>query len=169
MRLSESLLPEFDNEMANTRKTLERVPHDNPDWKPHEKSMAMGGLATHLSNIPTWAVYSIAEDSLDLAPGGKPLPPTELLTSREKLLQTFDKNVTEARAAIAGASDEEFFKPWSLQSNGNTILTMPKMAVLRNFVMNHLIHHRAQLGVYLRLNDIPVPSIYGPSADENPF
>lgn len=169
MALSESLLPEFDNEMRNTRKTLERVPHDNPDWKPHEKSMAIGGLATHLSNIPTWAVYSIAQDSLDLAPGGKPLPATELLTSKEKLLQAFDDNVAKARAAIAGASDDEFFKPWSLLSNGNTILTMPKMAVLRNFVMNHLIHHRAQLGVYLRLNDIPVPSIYGPSADENPF
>jgi len=169
MGLRESLLPEFDNEMANTRKTLERVPHDNPDWKPHEKSMAIGGLATHLSNIPTWAVYSIAQDSLDLAPGGKPLPPTERLTSTEKLLQVFDENVAKARAAIAGASDEEFLKPWSLMSNGNTIMTMPKMVVLRNFVMNHLIHHRAQLGVYLRLNDIPVPSIYGPSADENPF
>lgn len=169
MGLSESLLPEFDNEMANTRKTLERVPHDKPDWKPHEKSTAIGGLATHLCNIPTWAVYTIDQDSLDLAPGGKPLPPAELLTSQEKLLTTFDANVAKARAAIAGATDGEFFKPWSLMTNGNTILTMPKIAVLRNFVMNHLIHHRAQLGVYLRLNDIPVPSIYGPSADENPF
>jgi uncharacterized damage-inducible protein DinB len=169
MGLSESLLPEFDNEMANTRKTLERVPHDNPDWKPHEKSMAIGGLATHLSNIPTWAVYTIDQDALDLAPEGKPLPHAKLLTSQEALLSTFDVNVAKARAAIAGADDAEFFKPWSLQSNGNTILTMPKIAVLRNFVMNHLIHHRAQLGVYLRLNDIPVPSIYGPSADENPF
>jgi uncharacterized damage-inducible protein DinB len=169
MGLSESLLPEFDNEMANTRKTLERVPHDRPDWKPHEKSTAIGGLATHLSNIPTWAVYTIGQDSLDLAPEGKPLPPAELLTSKEALLTTFDANVAKARAAIAGATDAEFFKPWSLMTNGNTILTMPKIAVLRNFVMNHLIHHRAQLGVYLRLNDIPVPSIYGPSADESPF
>jgi uncharacterized damage-inducible protein DinB len=169
MGLSKSLLPEFDNEMANTRKTLERVPDGKSDWKPHEKSMAMGGLATHLSNIPTWAVYTIDQDSLDLAPGGKPLPPAEMAKSQAELLATFDANAAKARAAIAGASDADLFKPWSLMSNGNTILTLPKIAVLRNFVMNHLIHHRAQLGVYLRLNDIPVPSIYGPSADENPF
>jgi uncharacterized damage-inducible protein DinB len=169
MAISDALLPEFDNEMKNTRKTLERVPDGRSDWKPHEKSTAMGGLATHLSNIPTWAVYTIDQDSLDLAPGGKPLPATKPAESQSELLATFDDNVAKARAAIAGASDEELFKPWSLMSNGNTILTMPKVAVLRNFVLNHLIHHRAQLGVYLRLNDIPVPSIYGPSADENPF
>ena len=169
MGLSESLLPEFDNEMVGTRKTLERVPDDKSDWKPHEKSMAMGGLATHLSNIPTWANFTIDQDSLDLAPGGKPMPPMELAKSNEELLATFDANVAKARAAIAGASDAELFKPWSLMTNGNTIMTMPKIVVLRNFVMNHLIHHRAQLGVYLRLNDLPVPSIYGPSADESPF
>ncbi|MGH9930811.1 MAG: DinB family protein [Pyrinomonadaceae bacterium] len=169
MALSESLLPEFDNEMAGTRKTLERVPYDKFDWKPHEKSMAMGGLATHLSNIPTWAIYTIGQDSLDLAPGGKPMPPMEIARSQAELLTTFDTNVMKARAAIASASDAELFKLWSLMSNGKTMLTMPKIVVLRNFVMNHLIHHRAQLGVYLRLNDIPVPSIYGPSADENPF
>jgi uncharacterized damage-inducible protein DinB len=97
------------------------------------------------------------------------LPPAELAKSQTELLANFDNNAAKARAAIAGASDEELFKPWSLFSNGNKILTMPKIAVLRSFVMNHMIHHRAQLGVYLRLNDIPVPSIYGPSADENPF
>ena len=169
MAISESLLPEFDHEMANTRKTLERVPDGKSDWKPHDKSMAMGGLATHLSNIPTWAVYTIAQDSLDLAPGGEPLPPTPIAGSQAELLANFDENVAKARAAIAGASDAELFKPWTLMTNGNTILTLPKVAVLRSFVMNHLIHHRAQLGVYLRLNDIPVPSIYGPSADESPF
>jgi uncharacterized damage-inducible protein DinB len=169
MALSESLLPEFDQEMTNTRKTLERVPLNRFDWKPHEKSMAMGSLATHLSNIPTWAVFTIDQDSLDLAPGGVSLPPTELAKSEEDLLATFDTNVAKARAAIAGAADPDFFKPWSLMSNGNTLLTLPKIAVLRSFVMNHLIHHRAQLGVYLRLNDIAVPSIYGPSADESPF
>jgi len=169
MGLSESLLPEFDNEMANTRKTLERVPLEKFDWKPHEKSTAMGGLATHLSNIPTWAGHTIDQDSLDLAPGGKPLPPIERAKSQAELLATFDGNVAKARAAIADASDAELFKPWSLMMNGNTMLTLPKIAVLRSFVMNHLIHHRAQLGVYLRLNDIAVPSIYGPSADENPF
>ncbi|SRR6266545_4894949 len=169
MGLSESLLPEFDHEMANTRKTLERVPHGKFDWKPHQKSMAMGGLATHLSNIPTWAVYTIDQDSLDLAPGGEPLPHAELAKSETELLALFDTNAAKARAAIAGARDAELFKPWKLLSNGNTILTLPKIAVLRSFVMNHMIHHRAQLGVYLRLNDIPVPPIYGPSADESPF
>ena len=169
MGLSESLLPEFDNEMVGTRKTLERVPVDKSDWKPHEKSAAMGGLATHLCNIPTWVMYTIEQDSLDLAPGGQPLPQMEMAKSNAELVATFDANVAKARAAIAGASDVELFKPWSLMSNGKVLMTLPKIAVLRSFVMNHLIHHRAQLGVYLRLNDIPVPSIYGPSADESPF
>jgi uncharacterized damage-inducible protein DinB len=169
MSIAKSLLPEFDNEMAATRKTLERVPDGKFDWKPHQKSTAMGGLATHLSNIPTWAVYAIEQDSLDLAPGGKPMPLMSVAESQRELLSTFDANIQRARAAIAGASDEELMKPWSLQRAGNTLLTVPKAAVLRNFVLNHIIHHRAQLGVYLRLNDIPVPSIYGPSADESPF
>ena len=169
MALKDALLPEFDHEMANTRKTLERVPDDKLDWKPHSKSMAMGGLATHLSNLPTWANYTIARDSLDLAPEGKPLPSAPAVKSRSELLEVFDSNVAKARAAIAGASDEDLFKPWTLQHNGKQILTLPKVAVLRSFVMNHNIHHRAQLGVYLRLNDIPVPSIYGPSADEGAF
>lgn len=169
MALSDALLPEFDLEMANTRKTLERVPDDKFDWKPHEKSTAMGGLATHLSNIPTWANYTIDQDSLDLAPGGVPLPGATPAKSNAELLETFDSNVAKARAAIAGASDEDLFKGWALQRAGNTIMTLPKMAVLRGFVMSHIIHHRAQLGVYLRLNDIPVPPIYGPSADEGAF
>ena len=169
MALSDALLPEFDMEMANTRKTLERVPTDKLDWTPHAKSMTMGGLATHLSNIPSWTNYTIDQDSLDLAPGGVPMPQATLVTSNEELLKTFDDNVVKARAAIASASDGELFKTWSLQRDGNTLMTLPKVAVLRGFVMNHNIHHRAQLGVYLRLNDIPVPSIYGPSADENPF
>jgi uncharacterized damage-inducible protein DinB len=169
MGLSESLLPEFDYEMANTRKTLERVPLDRSEWKPHEKSTTMGGLATHLTNIPMWAIYTMDQDSLDLAPGGVPLPAAEVAKSQTELLALFDANTTKARAAIAGASDADFFKPWTLLSNGKTLMTMPKIAVLRGFIMSHMIHHRAQLGVYLRLNDIPVPSIYGPSADENPF
>jgi uncharacterized damage-inducible protein DinB len=168
MAISESLLPEFDHEMANTRKTLERVPDDKFDWKPHEKSMAMGALATHLANLASWGSLTVESDSFDLAPGGQPAKEPSF-NSGTDLLAAFDENIAKARSAIAGASDQELFKPWSLLSNGNTILTMPKVAVLRSFVMNHLIHHRAQLGVYLRLNDIAVPSIYGPSADENPF
>jgi uncharacterized damage-inducible protein DinB len=166
MAISDALLPEFDHEMANTRKTLERVPDDKFGWKPHEKSFALGDLATHIGNLPSWAALTINQDSFDMAPEGKPIkvPPAG---SREEILESFDKNIAAARAAIAGASDEELFKPWSLLSGGNKIFSLPRVAVLRSFVMNHIIHHRAQLGVYLRLNDIPVPSIYGPSADEN--
>src|SRR5262245_47576088 len=166
MSISASLLPEFDQEMTNTRKALERVPDDKFDWKPHEKSMALGGLATHLANLPGWTVFTINQDSLDIAPPGEEPFRVEQKKSRQEILEDFDKNVTVARAAIAGASDEVMLKPWSLLSGGNTVLTLPKIAVLRSFVMNHIIHHRGQFTVYLRLNDIPVPSIYGPSADE---
>ncbi len=168
MSISQALLPEFDHEMANTRKTLERVPDDKFDWTPHTKSFAMGPLATHLANLPSWGSLTIGSDSFDMNPGGVPMKQPEL-TSREEVLSMFDQNAAATRAAIEGASDEELFKPWTLLSDGHTVLTMPKVAVLRSFVMNHMIHHRAQLGVYLRLNDIPVPSIYGPSADESAF
>jgi uncharacterized damage-inducible protein DinB len=166
MALADALLPEFDHEMANTRKTLERVPEDRFDYKPHEKSWAMGGLATHVANLARWPLYVLGRDSLDIAPPGEgPLKVPPAASSAE-LLETFDANVAASREAIAGASDEHMLSPWSLLKGGNTVLTMPRAAVLRSFVMNHLIHHRAQLGVYLRLNDLPVPSIYGPSADE---
>ncbi|MEA2174561.1 MAG: hypothetical protein QOD00_2153 [Blastocatellia bacterium] len=166
MSLSEMLLPEFEHEMANTRKTLERVPDDKLDWKPHEKSMTFRSLATHLANLPTWVSHSINLDEMDIAPvGAGPMRATPV-NSHEEALETFDKNLNAAREAIAGASDEHLLKPWSLLSGGKTVLTLPRVGVLRSFVMNHNIHHRAQLGVYLRLNDIPVPSIYGPSADE---
>jgi len=166
MSISASLLPEFDQEMANTRKALERIPDDKFDWKPHEKSWAMGGLATHLANLPIWTVYTINQDSLDLAPPGGGSFRVEEKGSRREILEDFDKNVAAARDAIAGASDEEMLKPWTLLKGGVTLMTLPKIAVLRSFVMNHIIHHRGQFTVYLRLNDVPVPSIYGPSADE---
>ena len=169
MAISEVLLPEFDQEMASARRTLERVPGDKFDWRPHEKSGTMLWLAGHLANIPTWATMTIGQDEMDLSPGGESPPTPEPPANVEALLATFDKNVTAARAAIAGVSDEELMKTWTLLQNGKAMLTMPKVAVLRTFVMNHLIHHRAQLGMYLRLNDLPVPSIYGPSADENPM
>ena len=166
MSISASLLPEFDQEMANTRKALERVPDEKLDWKPHEKSMSMGGLATHLANLPIWTVFTINQDSLDLEPPGGGSFRAEEKRSRREILEDFDKNVTAARDAVAGASDEELLKPWSLLKGGVTLMTLPKIVVLRSFVMNHVIHHRGQFTVYLRLNDVPVPSIYGPSADE---
>lgn len=169
MRISEMILTEFDNEMAGTRKTLERVPDDRLDWKPHAKSTTMGGLATHLANLPTWAVHTLKRDSLDIAPVGQPPLRVEPARSRQEVLERFDKAVEDARAAINEASNEELMQPWSLLSGGKTVMTLPRLGVLRGLVMNHTIHHRAQLGVYLRLNEIPVPSIYGPSADEAPF
>ena len=162
MPLNQALLPEFDHEMANTRKSLERVPDDKLAWKPHQKSMTMGGLATHLATINHWADAIVGQDSFDVTNA----PRTPELKSKTELLGAFDKNAASARKAIAGASDEHLMKPWSLISGGKPVFTMPRIAVLRSFIMNHSIHHRAQLGVYLRMNDVPVPSIYGPSADE---
>jgi uncharacterized damage-inducible protein DinB len=166
MTISETLLPEFDQEMGNTRKTLERVPDDRFDWKPHPKSMPMGNLANHLATIPNWASITVNTDSLDLAPPDGSEYPREIATSQKQLLELFDRKTAEARAAIAGTTDEHLMKPWSLLMGGKTMMTLPRAAVLRSFVMNHTIHHRAQLGVYLRLNDISVPGMYGPSADE---
>jgi uncharacterized damage-inducible protein DinB len=122
----------------------------------------MGELATHLATIPMWGQVTIQQDSVDV--GG--YPPSEPVRTRKELLERFDQHVSETRAALAAADDARLMAPWSLLSSGLTMFTMPRIAVLRNFVMNHMIHHRAQLGVYLRLNDVPVPAIYGRSADE---
>lgn len=166
MAIKDSILPEFDREMDNTRKTLERVPEGKGDWAPHEKSMKMGRLAGHIAELSGWPTTIIGQDLLDFRPpGGAPMQPL-VMTSRKQLMEAFDKHVAAARGAIAGASDETLLKPWTLLSAGKTIFTMPRIAALRAFVMNHIVHHRAQLGVYLRLNNVAVPSIYGPSADE---
>jgi len=165
MTIAQQLLPEFDKEMGTTRRMLERLPNEKWDWRPHPKSSTMGWLAGHLSNLPTWANHAIELDRLDIAPEGKPLR-NPSIAYREKVLENFDRNVAAARAAINGANDQHLAEGWTLISNGHPIFTLPRAAVLRSFVMNHMIHHRAQLGVYLRLNDIPVPATYGPSADE---
>jgi uncharacterized damage-inducible protein DinB len=161
-RISQSLLPEFDHEMQTTRRTLERVPEDKFGWKPHDKSMTLGGLATHLATINHWTQAVFSMDSFDVATA----PPTQEIKSRDQLLKTFDENVATARHAISGASDTDMMKPWSLVAAGKTMFTLPRVAVVRSFLLNHGIHHRGQLSVYLRLNNVPVPSIYGPSADE---
>jgi uncharacterized damage-inducible protein DinB len=166
MKISESVLPEFDQEMANTRKVLERVPYEKSDWKPHPKSFSFGGLATHIATMPDWGKLTMETDSFDYAPPGAPPYQAPTFASNQELLDAFDKGVAETRAAITAAEDSKFLSPWTLMAGGHTILTMPRIAVLRSFVMNHTIHHRAQLGVYLRLNDIPVPALYGPTADE---
>jgi uncharacterized damage-inducible protein DinB len=165
MGLGSSMLPEYDHEMAGTRKTLERVPEDRLAWRPHPKSMTLGALASHVANVPSWTVPTIEEASLDVAPGGVPLRQEEM-ASRKALLEHFDRHVAAGRAALASASDETLRAPWSLLADGKTHFTLPRVAVLRSFVLNHNVHHRAQLGVYLRMLDVPVPGPYGPSADE---
>jgi uncharacterized damage-inducible protein DinB len=166
MALSEALLSEYDQEMAGTRKTLERVPEAKFSWKPHDKSGTMLWLAGHLANLPEWAVYTIQQDSLDMAPNGVQMPPPPAPKSPTELLEMFDKNRAAGRKAIAGASDAHLHTPWTLMANGKVFFTMPKIECLRTWVFNHNVHHRAQLGVYLRLNNIAVPALYGPSADE---
>lgn len=166
MALRDGLLAQFDHEMVGTRKTLERVPEGKADWAPHPKSMKMARLAGHLAELPGWAVETINRDSLDVRPaGGSPFQPL-IMISRKLLLEEFDKKAAAGRAAIAGASDERLLAPWTLLAGGQTIFSLLRLAVLRSFVISHIIHHRAQLGVYLRMNDVPVPSLYGPSADE---
>jgi uncharacterized damage-inducible protein DinB len=167
MPIAASMLPEFDHEMENTRKTLERIPMEKPDWKPHEKSMPMGRLAVHVATLPTWAVETINRDSLDIAPPGGPRYELPAAKTREELMALFDESAAKARAALAEASDEHLMKPWTFLVGGKPVFTLTRIAVLRGTVMNHLIHHRAQLGVYLRLNNLPVPPLYGPSADES--
>jgi uncharacterized damage-inducible protein DinB len=166
MAINQSLLGEFDHEMASTRKSLERVPDGKFDWKPHNKSMSMGALATHIASILHWGKLTLETPNFDVhPPGGQQVRQPEL-KSKAEVLAFFDKSVPEARAAIAAASDQSLMTPWTLLNGGKTVFTMPRVGVLRSMIMNHMIHHRAQLGVYLRLNDVPVPSIYGPSADE---
>jgi uncharacterized damage-inducible protein DinB len=166
MKISETLLPEFDQEMANTRKVLERVPAAKFSWKPHPKSFELGALSAHLANMADWAELTLTSDSFDYAPPGAPPYETPKFTSTEDLVAAFDKSIAKARTALAAADDSQMMAPWSLMAGGNVVMTMPRAAVVRTFVMNHIIHHRAQLTVYLRLNDIPVPGLYGPSADE---
>jgi uncharacterized damage-inducible protein DinB len=166
MPISQALLPEFDHEMATTRRVLERVPEGNYDWKPHEKSMTIGRLAGHVAELPGWVPVTLEREKFDMATDGAQFP-SLTASSRKSLLEAFDKNVATARKAIAAASDEQFMKNWSLIHQGKPVFTMPRAAVLRSFTLSHIIHHRGQLSVYLRLNNVPVPSIYGPSADEN--
>lgn len=166
MSIAQSLLPEFDMEMASTRTTLARLPEDKLDWTPDPKSMPLGRLAAHVAEMPGWAVLTLKQDGLDFAEGGY-VP--AVATSAADAVRILDENVKAAREAIASTTDEEFMKPWTLRAGDQIFFTMPKIAVLRGMVMNHTIHHRGQLTVYYRLNGVPVPALYGPSADEPGF
>lgn len=167
MSIGQMMAMEYEMECAGTRKALERLPDDKLGWKPHEKSMTMGQLACHLAEAPGWMNVTIEQDSFDVAPpGGPEYKPTQL-HSRQEILDLFDKNVAKAKDALAKANDADMMKPWALLKGGQKMFAMPRVAVVRSFVLNHNIHHRAQLGVYLRMNNIPVPGHYGPSADES--
>jgi uncharacterized damage-inducible protein DinB len=165
MAIAESLIPEFNNEMKTTRSLLERVPEDKADWKPHQKSMSLGKLSIHLATLPSLAIRALNGTEMDMNPPGGPafVPPS--FESLSRTLELFDKNEADVREALSNTSDAELMTEWALKNGGATIFAMPRVAVLRSIVMNHLIHHRGQLSVYLRLLDVPLPSIYGPSAD----
>ena len=167
MKMTDLFLAELEREAVPTRRTLERVPEGRNDWKPHEKSMPLGYLASLVAKLPSWAAMTIKQDELDLgAPGAYNQQNPE--TNRE-LLQTFEDAVVQAREALASTTDEHLLTSWRLLVGGKVVSEQPRHVVLRDAVFNHLAHHRGQLTVYLRLNGVPVPSIYGPSADERPY
>jgi uncharacterized damage-inducible protein DinB len=156
------LLAEFDREMATTRKLLERVPFEKAAWSPHAKSMALGKLALHVATLPSMGTNVLEKDSLSFS-GPRQQPE---IASTADLLLFFDKNIAAARTALERATDEDLAKPWTLQFNDKVIFNGPRIVALRSLMISHIIHHRAQLGVYLRLNDVAIPGSYGPSADE---
>jgi uncharacterized damage-inducible protein DinB len=164
--ISQSLLSEYDQEMANTRRMLERVPEGRGDFRPHPKSYSLARLAGHVAEMPFWAVMTLTQDELDLRPGGVAPFEAYTFTTQAEALAMFDQHAAKARTMLEGTSDEAMMRSWTLKDNGRVVFAIPRIAVLRSFVMNHMIHHRAQLGVYLRMNDVPVPGVYGPSADE---
>ena len=164
MALTDLLLPEFDHEMAVTRRVLERVPLQDADWKPHPKSMSLGELATHLAYVPTWMRVTLRGDGYEMSGDAGERHAVPRTTA--ELLAAFDRHTTEARQILAAASDAEMMAPWTLRAGEHVVFTQPRAGVLRGFILSHLVHHRGQMTVYLRLRDVPVPSVYGPSADE---
>jgi uncharacterized damage-inducible protein DinB len=165
MTIAEILLQDYDIEISNTRRTLERVPEDKPDWVPHPKSMKMGKLAMHCASLPIFGYYILEDDGMDMANSKRPQSDFTF-TTREACLQRLDESSAKCRAAIAKASDDRLTTLWKFSFGEHLISHNPRSMVFRTMCFAHLVHHTAQLGVYLRLNDIPVPGLYGPSADE---
>jgi uncharacterized damage-inducible protein DinB len=168
MKLTDLFSEELAREGAITRRTIERIPEGRDDWKPHEKSMPLGRLAMLVSTMPSWITMMLQKDEFDLNPPGGGSSFAQRLETRKDLLDALDKGVNDARAALTNASEEQLMKPWRLLVAGNVVSEKPRHVVLRDTI-NHLAHHRGQLTVYLRMNEVPVPSIYGPSADEQRF
>ena len=166
MSKAQVMLEQFEQEAAGTRKALERVPFDKADWAPHEKSMTLGRLAGHIAEMGAWGASILTSDEFDMAPAdGEPYK-SPVHESTDDILATFDQGVSAVEAALPGVTDEAWAEHWSLKSGGEELLGGPRGALFGNLVINHVIHHRGQLTVYLRLCDVPVPGMYGPSADE---
>jgi uncharacterized damage-inducible protein DinB len=165
MAFADNFLPEFDHEMTTTRSLLERVPFEHAAWKPHAKSTGLGDLASHIANLAGFGDMIVNAEFRDfIGPDGQPQRPM-VYDNTTDLLAAFDANVAKSRSAIQGLPDDKLGTPWTLRAGSQVIFTLPRAAVLRSMLMNHMIHHRGQLSVYLRLNDVPLPSIYGPTAD----
>jgi len=166
MSMAEFLVGEFDHECGSTRRVLERVPGDQAAWQPHPKSKSLGELANHIAGLPVWVGRVMQTPEYDFLAPGAPTPGIRPWESKEALMAKFDKNVADARAQMLAASDAKLMEMWSLKSASDVIFTLPRVAALRSMVFSHSIHHRGQLTVYLRLKDVPVPGVYGPTADE---
>lgn len=165
MSFSEMILPEFEEEMKNTRKMIECVPDGKFDYQPHPKSMTLGRLATHVAEIPGWVASAVDVAELSMEPGHEPA----IAKTQAELLEKFDKGVAVAREKIRATSDKHWAETWTFKYAGQTIISMPRSQVMRSTILNHLVHHRAQLGVFLRLNNVAIPGMYGPSADDPAF
>ena len=162
MSIAQQIWQELEQESVATRKVLERMPSDKFDWAPHEKSLTLGRLAEHVADLPEWLVMTLNQDSLDVSDAPKP----ESAVNADQLVAIFDKKMAAAKAVLDNTPDATFEENWKMTMGDTVLIDLPKGRVLRRWVLNHIVHHRAQLTVYLRLNDIPVPAVYGSSADE---
>lgn len=161
------LLPEYDHETSTTRRLLERIPAAAFGWKPHDRSMPLGSLATHVADLPRWIGVVMTRESCDVA--DESMQSKCPVTSTQQLLRLFDDNVAAARVQLVAARDGVLAEPWTLKRGTHDLFTMPRIMMMRYFVLNHLVHHRGQLSVYVRMHDVPMPAFYGPSADEGSY
>jgi len=164
VKIADSILLELDQEAQTTKRVLDRIPEDKLTWKPHPKSFSLGQLALHIASVPGGVSAAVVPDNMEVPNFSWPEP-----KNRQEVLNTFSKSLESARNTLKEMDDAQLMSMWSLTKNGKALMTVPRIGFIRSIMMNHVYHHRGQLSVYLRVLDVPVPSIYGPSADENPF